>query len=123
MPITIVFDPELIVMQAASTEPDSKLIDALVADVLRLAHADESVVHMGSAEQALGWNFYVMSVNKAVARRLVQLPESGIPDAKGGSLEQKFVGWLNGRAKARNVSDRMHFNLLSDLKSSRYGLF
>lgn len=43
--------------------------------------------------------------------------------AKGSSLEQKFVGWLNDQAKARNAGDRMHFNLLSDLKSSRYGLF
>lgn len=90
------FVPELIVIQVTSTEPDSKLIEAPMADVLSLAHADESDVRMGSAEQALGWNFYVMSVDKAVARQLVQLPESGILDAKGSSLEQKFVGWLNG---------------------------
>ena len=90
------FDPELIVMQGASTEPDSKLIDALMADVLRLAHADESAVRMGSAEPALGWNFYVMSVDIEVTRQLVQLPESGILEAKDSSLEQKFVGWLDG---------------------------
>lgn len=123
MPITIMFEPELIVMQAASTEPDSKLIEALMADVLRLAHVEESAVRVGSAWQALGWNFYFISVDKAAARQLVQLPESGILDAKLSLFEQKFVGWLNSQAKASNAGERVHFNLLADLKSSRYGLF
>jgi hypothetical protein len=117
------FDPELIVVQAASTEPDSKMIEAMMRAVLRLAHAEESALHMSPAEQTFGWNFYLMSVNKAVARSLAQLPESGILDVRGSSLEQKFVGWLNRRAKASGAEDRVHFNLLSDLKSSRYGLF
>ena len=122
MPITIMFDPEPIVMQAASTEPDSKVIEALMADVLSLAHAGESAVRMGSAEPALGWNIYIMSVDMEMARQLVQLPESGILDAKGSSLG-KFVSWLNSQEKARDAADRVHSNLLSDLKSSRYGLF
>lgn len=117
------FDPGLIVVQAACTEPDDKTIRALMCDVLLLAHADDSAVRIAPAEAALGWNFYVMSVDVEVARQLAQLPETGILEAKGASLEQKFVGWLNGRAKAKNADDRVHFNLLSDLKSSRYGLF
>jgi hypothetical protein len=64
-----------------------------------------------------------MSVDKAVARILAQLPESGMLDVRGSSLEQKFVGWLNQLAKASGADDRIHFNLLLDLKSSRYGLF
>ncbi len=83
MPITIMLDPEPIVMQAASTEPDSKVIEGLMADVLRLVHADESAVHMGSAEPALGGNIFIMSVDMEMARQLLQLPESGILDAKG----------------------------------------
>ena len=54
---------------------------------------------------------------------MYSLTESGILDSKGSSLEQKFAGWPNGQAKVRNAGDRVHFNLLSDLKSSRYGLF
>jgi hypothetical protein len=123
MPIKIMFNPGLIVVQAASTEPDSKLIGALMSDVLQLVHADESAVRTGSPEQAMGWNFYVISVDVKVVRQLVQLPENAILDSKGDSLEQKFVGWLNNRARAGKVEDRVHFNLLSDLQSSRYGLF
>jgi hypothetical protein len=117
------FDPELIVMQAASTEPDAGMIEALMGNILRMAHAEESAMRIGSAEQTFGWNFYIMSVDKAVARRLAQLPESGIMEVRGSSLEQRFVGWLNQRAKTNGASDKVHFNLLSDLKSSRYGLF
>lgn len=117
------FDPELIVMQAASTEPDARMIEALMCDVLRMAHAEESAMRMGPPDQTFGWNFYIMSVDKAVARCLAQLPESGILDVRGSSLEQKFVGWLNQRAKTNGADDKVHFNLLSDLKSSRYGLF
>jgi hypothetical protein len=117
------FDPEIIVMQAASTEPDTKMIEAMMWDVLRLAHAEESALRMSPAEQTFGWNFYIMSVDKTVARSLAQLPESGILDVRGSSLEQKFVGWLNQRARAGGAEDRVHFNSLSDLKSSRYGLF
>src|SRR5919198_6363602 len=117
------FDPELIVMQAASTEPDTRMIEALMDEVLRLAHAEETAMRLSSAEQTFGWNFYIMSVDKQVARQLAQLPESGVLDVKGDSFEQKFVSWLNRRAKAKGADDNVHFNLLSDLKSSRHGLF
>jgi hypothetical protein len=117
------FDPELIMVQAASTEPDTRMIESLMDGVLRMAHAEESAVRIGPAERTFGWNFYVMSVDKAVARSLAQLLESGILDIKGSSLEQKFVGWLNQRVKANGIDGKVHFNLLSDLKSSRYGLF
>ena len=121
--IMLEFDPELIVMQAASTEPDARAIVALLGEVLMMVHAEESAMRIGSAEHTFGWNFYIMSVDKGVARQLAQLPESGLLDIKGDSLEQKFVGWLNRRAKAKGADGKVHFNLLSDLKSSRYGLF
>jgi hypothetical protein len=57
-----VFDHEMIVMQAASTEPDSRMIEALMGDVLQMVNAEASAVRMGSAEQTFGWNFYIISV-------------------------------------------------------------
>ncbi|HEV8405274.1 MAG TPA: hypothetical protein VGQ13_05135 [Nitrososphaera sp.] len=88
-----------------------------------MVHAEESAVRISAAEQTFGWNFYVVSVDKAVARQLVQLPGSGILDNKGSTLEHKFVSWLNRRAKTKDADEKIQFNLLSDLKSSRYGLF
>jgi hypothetical protein len=117
------FDPERIVMQAASTDADTRTIEALVREALKIVHAKESDLHISSAEQVLGWNFYMLSIGRDVMRRLAQLPESNILRVKGDSFEQKFVNWLNKQAKKKDVGDRAHFILLSDLKSSRYGLF
>ena len=117
------FDPEIIVIQAASTQPDAEAIETLMSEVLLMAHAEETAVRLSSGEHSFGWNFYIMSVDKQVARQLAQLPGSGVLDAKGDSLEQKFVRWLNRRIKAKGADDKVHLNLLSDLKSSRYGLF
>jgi hypothetical protein len=99
------------------------MIGALMREVLLMAHAEETAVHLSSSEQTFGWNFYILSVDKEVAKQLAQLPKSSVLDVKGDSLEQKFVGWLNRRAKAKRADDKVHFNLVSDLKSSRYGLF
>lgn len=117
------FDPGRIVMQAASTEPDARIIETILSDALKLVHAQESDFHLGSAEYTFGWNFYMLSVNMSVVKRLAQLPDSDILKVKGDSLEQKFVNWLNGQTKKKNAGDKIHFSLLSDLKSSRYGLF
>ena len=68
------FDPELIVVQAASTEPDTRMIEELMGEVLLMAHAEESAMRITSGEQTFGWNFYIMSVDKEVARQLRKLP-------------------------------------------------
>lgn len=44
------FDPELIVIQAASAEHDILMIEGLMDEVLRLVHVEDSAAHMGSAE-------------------------------------------------------------------------
>ena len=95
----------------------------MLGEARRMVHAKESDMDIGSAEPAFGWNFYILTVDKAVARRLTQLPESSILRVKGDLLEQKFVNRLNQQVKANNFKDKIHFNLLLDLKSSRYGLF
>jgi len=117
------FDIERIIIQAASTEQDTRMIETLLDEVGMMVHAKESDIRVGEAEPAFGWNFYVLTVDKTVARRLAQLPESSILKVKGDSLEQKFVNLLNQKVKANKFMDKIHFNLLSDLKSSRYGLF
>ena len=115
-------DPEIVVLQVASTEPNSRTIKALVGDVLLMTHGEESVAQISETNHVFGWNFYVLLINKQIARRLAELPGSGILEMKGNSLEQKFVSWLNGKATKRGIAEKTRFTLLSDLKSSRYGL-
>jgi hypothetical protein len=117
------FTPDQIIIQAASIAPDSGIIETLLGQALKMVHANESDIHISSVEPTFGWNFYVLTVRADVPRRLAQLPGSGLLRAKGNSLEQKFVNWLNRRVKVNNLEDKIHFSLVSDLKSSRYGLF
>src|SRR6185295_19976561 len=99
------FDPGKIVMQAASTEQDGKMIETILGEALEMAHGQESDFHLGSAEHTFGWNFYMLSLNMSVVRRLAQLPDSNILKAKGDTLEQKFVNWLNGQTKKKSIND------------------
>jgi hypothetical protein len=117
------FDPERIVLQAASIDPDAREIEAFMGEILKLAHAEDSDLRIGSVKPAFGWNFYVLSVSRMAVSQLAQLPGSDILKTKGDTLEQKFVNWLNRQTKKKSIDDKLHFNLLSDLKSSRYGLF
>ena len=117
------FEPELVMIQAASTEPDAGLVELLLEEVQLLAHSEERAIQLSSAKQTFGWNFYLISIDKSIVLQIAQLPESSFLQAKGDSLEQKFVFWLNQRAKAKGSQEKVHFDLLSDLKSSRYGLF
>ena len=117
------FDSDRIVMQAASTDPDARTIEDMLGEVLKLIHAANSDLRIGSAEPTFGWNFYLLSISMSAVRQLAQLPGSDISKTKGETLEQKFVNWLNRQAKKKQIDDKLHFTLLSDLKSSRYGLF
>jgi hypothetical protein len=91
----------LIVMQAASTEPDANVIGALMGKVLLIAHAHGSAMRIRLADHAFGWNFYTVSIDREVGWQLTQLPESGVMEAKGDSLGQKFAARLNRRANAK----------------------
>jgi hypothetical protein len=116
------YDPERVVMQAASTEKDPSTIKALVLDALNMAHAEETMT-IGTAEFAFGWTFHQISVARSAIKRLGSLPDSYILKVKGDSVEQKFVNWLNGQAKKKGFDGQIHFTLTADLRSSRYGLF
>jgi hypothetical protein len=116
-------DPERIAVQAASTDPDTRTIEMLLLEVLSMVHSGPGGLKIGVPEAAFGWNFYHISVDGSVIRHLARLPGNSILKVRGDSAAQKFVNWLNRQAKDRGFEDKLHFALLSDLKSSRYGFF
>lgn len=116
------YDPERVVLQVACT--DYEVGSALVTDVLgnmaKMAGAEPRLAS-GKAEPAFGWTFYALAVDKSFVRRLAGLPAIGIMRAKGVTLDQKFAVWLNRQLQAR--AEGVRVELLSDLRSSRFGLF
>ena len=120
------YDPDWIVLQVASIDPDPKILEKVMLELLRLVHTREAELRIGASEFSFGWHFYQIWVATSTLRKLAQLSESGLVVIKGDSIEQKFVNWLNRQAKSNGINgidEKMHFTLMSDLKSSRYGFF
>lgn len=117
------YDPDKVVLQAATTFPSLAEIEQLLTGALAIVHAGRSEYSIGVAESAFGWTFCTLSVDISVIKRLVSLPGSSLSKLKGDSLGQKFSGWLNVQAKERGFSEKIHFTLTSDLHSSQYGFF
>ncbi|HEX6067380.1 MAG TPA: hypothetical protein VFZ05_01150 [Nitrososphaera sp.] len=116
------YDPDRVVLQVACTdyEAGSALVADMLGNMAKMAGAEPRLAS-GTAEPALGWTFYALSVDKSFVRRLADLPEIGIMHMKGATLDQKFAVWLNRQLQARVEGVRVE--LLSDLHSSRFGLF
>jgi hypothetical protein len=117
------YDPEWILIQVASIDSHPKTVEKAMLELLRVVHASEAELRIGSSEFSFGWHFYQIGVATSTVRKLAQLPDSGLVSIKGDSIEQKFVNWLNHRVKNNGIDEKMHFTLMSDLKSSRYGFF
>ena len=117
------YSPDLVVLQAATTDKGPEAIEQLLANVLRIVHGEKTEFAVGSAEYAVGWSFYALSVKISAVKRLASLPGSGLGSLRGDSLGQKFASWLNRQAKEIGLSENVHFTLKSDLRSSQYGFF
>ena len=116
-------DPERVVMQVACANYDSgsKLVSAVLDNLARLAGSDRADVLSGHVESTFGWDFYPVAISRAFVHQLANMPENDIWRMKGASLDEKFAAWLNRQLKLR--AEGVEVKLLSDLKSSRFGLF
>lgn len=116
------YDPDRVAFQVACLdyEKGSRLVADMLENMAKIA-GKEPDLRAGKAESAFGWTFYPLSVSKEMVLRLAALPEIGIAKSKGSTLDQKFATWLNRQLDTR--AEGVQVRLLSDLKSSQFGLF
>jgi hypothetical protein len=116
------YDPDRVAFQAACIdyEKGSRLLAGMLENMARSV-GQEPDLRTGRTESAFGWTFYQLSISREVVKRLAALPGNGIAGSKGSTLDQKFATWLNRQLGAR--TDGVQVRLLSDLKSSQFGLF
>lgn len=117
------FDPDKIVLQVACTDYKStnNIILSMLENMIKSVGGNLSDYSAGSPAPNFGWEFYQLSISKVIVRRLANLPENNILKMKGATLDQKFSIWLNRQLKMR--TEKVQVRLLSDLRSSRFGLF
>ncbi len=117
------FDPERIVLQVACIDyrPASQIVSSMLSNIVRAVGGGPSDFDSGPPEPNFGWEFYRLSINKVIVRRLASLPDNSIMKMKGETLDQKFSVWFNRQLKVR--TDKVQVRLLSELRSSQFGLF
>ncbi len=116
------YDPDRVAFQVACLDYDSgsRLVAQMLENMAKMAGQGPDM-RTGKAEFMFGWTFYNLSVSKGMVRRLASLPENDIAKSKGSTLDQKFATWLNSQLGTRVKG--VQVRLLSDLKSSQFGLF
>ena len=120
----IAFDPGMLIMQIASIdyEADIRYLGTIFSNLVRIVHGKETDYHIGSPEQSFGWNFFILSIKRKIVHQLNELLGNEILKESGDSADQKFVEWLKKKYDIEKKSN-VKIVLLSDLKSSRFGLF
>ena len=115
-------DPDRVVLQLACTNYDSasRLVSAMLGNMVKAVGVENDTLS-GPAESALGWDFFPLAISRAFVQRLANMPGNDIWHMKGGNLDEKFATWLNRQLELR--TEGVQVRLLSDLKSSRFGLF
>ena len=118
------FDPRILLMQIASTnyQSDVRYLQSIFSNLVIMVHGKETDYHFGSFEQTFGWYFFTCSIRRKIVHQLNELLANEILKAKGDSTDQKFIEWLKKKYHIKKNSS-IDITLVSDLKSSRFGLF
>ncbi len=85
-----------------------------------MVHSQEDFV-MTDSEFAFGWHFFVLSVNRTLVQKLVELMGSDFNKLKGRGIEKKFLTWLTKNVETK--SPRFKLAIKEEMESSKFGIF
>ena len=85
-----------------------------------MVHGEDDFV-MTDSEFAFGWHFFVLSVNKSLIQKLVEMMGDDFDKLKGKGTEKKFLTWLTKNVE--NKSPRFKLALKEEMESSKFGIF
>ena len=107
-------------VSAVDYDKTSKALTRQLSLLEEMVHGEEDFV-MTDSEFAFGWHFFVLSVNKSLIQKLVEMMGSDFEKLKGKGTEKKFISWLT-----KNVEDkspRFKLALKEEMESSKFGIF
>ena len=85
-----------------------------------MVHSEDGFV-MTDSEFAFGWHFFVLSVNKSLIEKLVEIMGPDFEKLKGRGIEKKFLAWLTKNVEAK--SPRFKLAIKEEMESSKFGIF
>ncbi len=98
----------------------SKALTQQLVLLEEMVHSQEDFV-MTDSEFAFGWHFFVLSVNKSLVEKLVEMMGADFDKLKGRGIEKKFLTWLTKNVETK--SPRFKLAIKEEMESSKFGIF
>ena len=107
-------------VSAVDYDKTSKALTRQLSLLEEMVHGEDDFV-MTDSEFAFGWHFFVLSVNKSLIQKLVEMMGDDFDKLKGKGIEKKFLTWLT--KNVGNKSPRFKLALKEEMESSKFGIF
>ncbi len=107
-------------VSAIDFDKTSKALTKQLALLEEMVHSKEDFV-MTDSEFAFGWHFFVLSVNKSLVEKLVEIMGPDFEKLKGRGIEKKFLTWLTKNVETK--SPRFKLAIKEEMESSKFGIF
>ncbi|MFQ5475840.1 MAG: hypothetical protein ACE5DT_02290 [Nitrosopumilus sp.] len=107
-------------VSAVDYDKTSKALTHQLSLLEEMVHSKEDFV-MTDSEFAFGWHFFVLSVNKSLVEKLVEMMGSDFGKLKGKGVEKKFLTWLTKNVERK--SPRFKLAIKEEMESSKFGIF
>jgi hypothetical protein len=98
----------------------SKVLTQQLSLLEEMVHSKEDFI-MTDSEFAFGWHFFVLSVNKSLVEKLIEIMGPDFEKLKGKGMEKKFLTWLTKNIE--NKSPRFKLAIKEEMESSKFGIF
>ena len=107
-------------VSAVDYDKTSKALTQQLSLLEEMVHGEEDFV-MTDSEFAFGWHFFVLSINKSLVQKLVEMMGSDYDKLKGKGTEKKFITWLTKNLEQK--SPRFKLAIKEEMESSKFGIF
>lgn len=107
-------------VSAINYDKTSKALTHQLSLLEEMVHGEDDFV-MTDSEFAFGWHFFVLSVNRTLVEKLVEMMGVDFNKIKGKGDEKKFLTWLTNNIE--NKSPRFKLAIKEEMESSKFGIF
>lgn len=107
-------------ISAVDFDKTSKALTQQLILLEEMVHSNDDFV-MTDSEFAFGWHFFVLSVNKSLVEKLVEMMGPDFKKLKGRGIEKKFLTWLTKNIESK--SPQFKLAIKEEMESSKFGIF
>jgi len=107
-------------VSAIDYDKTSKALTHQLVLLEEMVHSKEDFV-MTDSEFAFGWHFFVLSINRSLVEKLVEIMGPDFYKLKGRGVEKKFLTWLTKNVETK--SPRFKLAIKEEMESSKFGIF